>query len=96
MRYFEGIPIKDLVKLVIKDLQIGPKLEEQKIIIAWKKTLGDYVAKNTDLIYLKDKKLFVTISSSVLKQELFMGRNKILKSINQLLEGNYVEEIIFR
>lgn len=96
MRYFDGNPIKDLLEIVIKDLQIGQKLEEQKIVQAWKSTLGDYVAKNTDNIYIKDKRLFVSISSSILKQELFIGRNKIVTSINQILGKKMVEEIIFR
>lgn len=96
MRYFEGSPIKELLNLVIKEFRIEQKLEEQKVIDAWNKILGDYVSKYTQQIYVKEKKLFVTISSSVLKQELFMGRNKILSSINEVLGKNCVEEIIFR
>ena len=49
----------------------------------------------TKEIYLRDKKLFIRLTSAPLKEELFYAADKIKKMLNEQLGGEYVEEVKF-
>jgi hypothetical protein len=53
------------------------------------------VANRTKEIFIHDKKLFLRIESSVIKNELMMMRTQIIDKINNEAKGILVEEIIF-
>ena len=64
-------------------------------LISYLWLLGGLLAYTTDL-NIRGKKLYVSINSSSLKQELSMGREKIKKIINEELGEEYIEDVIIR
>ena len=57
--------------------------------------MGPTVANRTTKIYFRDKKLFVYLNSAPLREELFNGRDKIIKLLNEEAGTEIIEEIIF-
>ena len=57
---------------------------------------GPGILKKTRAMYLRNKVLTVGCISSVLTQEIYLKRNKIIKEINRRLGGEAVETIKFR
>lgn len=81
---------------MLSSYQIKDKLAEVDIVQQWEKLMGKLIAKNTQKIYIKDKKLFLYIESSALKQELTYSKSKIIDIINKESGTSLIHEVIIR
>ncbi len=75
--------------------KIKRKFEETSIVAVWPELVGKSVANRTKELYISNKKLFLRIESSVIKNELMMMRSQIIGKINDKAKEILVEEIIF-
>ncbi len=76
------------------NLQAGiDKVNVQKI---WKDLMGNGVNSYTTKVNLKNNILYVELSSSVLRQELIYGKEKIINMLNDSLRKDIIKDIIFR
>jgi len=57
--------------------------------------MGRSVANRTKQLYIRDRKLFIRIESSVLKNELVMIRSQILEKLNERAGSKVLDEIVF-
>ncbi len=88
--------IKDVLGDMINDFRLKPKLNQTKIRDIWAAMMGPQIDRYTQKITLRNQKLFVTIDSAPLRQELSYGREKILKNLNETLGEEYLTDIIIR
>lgn len=63
---------------------------------AWAKLMGNGVNNYTTQVELKNETLFVSLSSSVLRQELSMGKSKIIAMLNEELGKDLVKKLVLR
>lgn len=89
-------PLKDIFDEMIREMKIGDKMLELNIKKIWFEQMQGIIAKNTKNIYLRENNLYISIESSVLKQELFMAREKICQIINEKLGKNVIKEVVIR
>jgi|YNPMSStandDraft_2_1061718.scaffolds.fasta_scaffold35703_2 predicted nucleic acid-binding Zn ribbon protein len=95
MRRENSRSISEVIKELIEAYKLNDKLIESRIIISWKEVAGEYIAKHTNKVYIKDKVLYVKIHSSIIKQELRMVHDDLLNKINTLAGSQYIKRIIF-
>jgi hypothetical protein len=57
--------------------------------------MGKTIADRTSNLYIKDKKLFVKITSGPVKKELQLNKSKVMALIETEVGKGVVEEIIF-
>lgn len=81
---------------MLSSYHIKDKLAEVDIVQQWEKLMGKLIAKNTQKLYIKDKKLFLHIESSALKQELTYSKSKIIEIINNESGTDLIHEVIIR
>lgn len=72
------------------------KFAESKVVTGWGKILGSAVASYTTNIYFRNNVLYVHLSSSVLRAELIMIKEKIISNLNTHVGMDVVQDIIFR
>lgn len=72
------------------------KLAESRVVTGWPKLLGKGIASYTTNIYLKQGVLFVHLSSSVLRAELLMAKERLIKNLNDHAGMQVVNDIVFR
>ena len=96
MRKSNTEKIGSLIKGYIKENQLEQKLFEIDIITSWEKLLGKTVARYTEQLNISNKTLFVKISSSVVRNELFMMKEEIRKRLNEKSGQEIIKEIVFR
>ncbi len=70
------------------------KLAESRILSAWSVLFGKTVASYTSNIYLKNNKLYVCLTSSVLRSELLMAKERMIKALNEYAGMDIIEEIV--
>ena len=61
----------------------------------WKKVMGENVEKYTQKVEFKNSTLYVYLKSSVLRNELSYGTDKIISLLNNEIGENTISKIIF-
>ena len=88
--------IGDVLKNMVRDMKISPKLHELKIKKFWLDVMGTTINSYTKEIKLRRNKLFITIESAPLRQELSYGKEKLLKVLNREIGEEYIQDIVIR
>ncbi|HEY8999802.1 MAG TPA: DUF721 domain-containing protein [Mucilaginibacter sp.] len=87
--------LKEAIEQMLQVYKIKRKYDETGIKASWPQLVGKSVANRTKEIYIHDKKLFLRIESSVIKNELILMRSQIIEKINNETKSVLVEDIIF-
>lgn len=95
MRKANDKSIKEAIEQMLQVYKIKRRFDETAVIAAWPELVGKSVANRTKELFIHDKKLFLRIESSVIKNELMLMRSQIINKINDEAKGMLVEEIIF-
>jgi hypothetical protein len=95
MRKTNDKPIKEAIEQMLQVYKIKRRFDETGVIAAWPELVGKSVANRTKELFIHDKKLFLRIESSVIKNELMLMRTQIINKINEEVKGILVDEIIF-
>ena len=87
--------LKEAFEQMLQVYKIKRRYDETGVKSSWPKLVGTAVANRTKDIYVYDKKLFLRIESSVIKNELLLMRDQIIQKINEEAKGILVEDIVF-
>ena len=71
-------------------------LNSVKVQKIWEQTMGSNVNSYTKEVNLKNKTLYISLSSSVLRQELSYGKQKIVDLINKEIGNEIITKIVLR
>ena len=88
--------LNEILAQVLKQNHLDEKLYETRVINSWAVVLGENIMRYTTNIYFNNKKLYVTLSSSVLRHELFLTRTEIRNSLNKYVGADVLKEIVFQ
>ena len=88
----DSFSIEDLMQLFIKENKLTKGMQKIKIEETWHKMMGQGVTVHTTSVKLQNKTLVIQLNSSVLREELSYGKDKIIKMMNEEIG----EEIIFK
>ena len=95
MRKANDKSLKEAIEQMMQVYKIKRKFDETGVIQNWPQFVGKAVANRTKELFIRDKKLFLRIESSVIKNELMLMRSQIIEKINNEAKSVLVEEIIF-
>lgn len=88
--------IGDVLKEIIQSNKLQPGINQVAVSDAWKNLMGNGVNNYTRKVTLKGSTLYVELTSAVLRQELSYGKAKIIKMINDELQGDVVKDVVLR
>ena len=95
-RDFELKKIKSILNNIIDNSSLKVGLNNVKIQSVWKKMMGSNINSYTSDISLKNRTLYVKLSSSVLREELSYGKEKIIKILNEEFGEVIIDKIVLR
>jgi predicted nucleic acid-binding Zn ribbon protein len=72
------------------------KVAESRVVSGWPRLLGSMIASYTTNIYLRNNVLYVSLSSSVLRSELIMAKERLITKLNEHAGMHVVYDIVFR
>lgn len=90
----ESFSVKDLMKSFIKENNLSKGMQKMKIEESWEKLMGQGVASYTESVQLQNKTLIIKLSSSVLREELSYGKEKIVKMLNEEMGEKVVSKLL--
>ncbi|MCX2576202.1 DUF721 domain-containing protein [Pedobacter sandarakinus] len=95
MRKPNDITMKDAISKMLDVYRLRKKFDETSIVAIWPEIMGTAIANRTKQIYIKDKKLFIRIESSVIKNELVLVRHGIIQKLNEHAGSEVINEMVF-
>ncbi|WP_374165636.1 DUF721 domain-containing protein [Arcticibacter sp. MXS-1] len=87
--------LKEAIEQMLQVYKLKRKFDETSLIVAWPEMMGKAVANRTSKLYIRDRKLFIKVDSSVLKNELVMIRTHILDRMNERAGAKVLDEVVF-
>ena len=88
--------LSDILKQFVEENSLQKGLDKVNVEKAWTDLLGKGIANYTKKVSLRNDTLLVELTSSVVREELSYGKQKIIKMINESLGKEIVKDIIFR
>ncbi|MCC5916351.1 MAG: DUF721 domain-containing protein [Cryomorphaceae bacterium] len=88
--------IGQVISQIIRENGWEERIHKQELYLAWDEVMGPAVAKRTESIYLKGRRLFITINSAPLKHELNMQRTRIVEILREHTGRDLVDHVIIR
>lgn len=71
-------------------------MNEVRLVQQWEELFGKTISKYTEKMFVNNKKLYLTISSAPLRQEMMYARVKMVERINEAIENDFIKEVIIR
>jgi predicted nucleic acid-binding Zn ribbon protein len=88
--------VEALFETILKQNGIWQKFLEQKIVNNWKTIVGTKIAKSTTKIEIVGGKLYLSVDSSVLRNELLMLKSNIIDLVNSKAGENIIDDVVIR
>ncbi len=96
MRRTNDHTLKDAIKHLLNAYKLKGKILETRLLGEWETLVGDTVAKYTDDLYVREKKLYIKVSNATVRQELLYSKDELLKQLNSFAGEMALEDIIVR
>lgn len=97
--------MQEIVRMYIRAMKLSSGLNRQCIFRAWEDAsgAGNYTLKK----FYRDGKLYITVSSSVIRNQLYFQKDVLVEKMNEMLSGNelftsdgnctaYIKELILK
>ncbi len=95
-RHNEHISLSEALKEFIKENKLETGMDKVNVKDVWVSLMGNGVNNYTTDVQLKNTTLYISLSSSVLREELSYGKEKIIKMINEELGKELVKSLVLR
>ncbi len=88
-------PLKDVFEELLQAYSLKDRYDEKKVISGWGELMGNTVSKRTTELSVRNKKLYVKLSSGPIKKELMMNKSKVIQLIAEKFGNSIIEDIVF-
>lgn len=95
-RHNDHISIADALKEFVETNKLETGLDKVNVAAAWADLMGNGVNNYTTSVTLERDTLYVQLTSSVLREELSYGKEKIITMLNEALGKPLIKKLILR
>jgi len=92
-RFTDSKSIKEIIGNFIKENNLTKGFTQIRVKEAWQEVMGNGVQSYTTSVKLQNEVLIVHLSSSVLREELSYGKDKIMKMMNEVLGDAIIKKV---
>lgn len=87
--------IGTVIRRFLRIAGLETPLGEHRVMELWPQVVGDVIMRYTSGLEIYNRKLYVRLSSAVLRSQLSLQRATLVQELNKRAEGNWIEDIIF-
>ncbi|MCE2776180.1 MAG: DUF721 domain-containing protein [Algoriphagus sp.] len=91
----DATPLGEALQDLLKSYRLEDTYQEKVLLASWPKLMGKTIADRTGNLYIKDKKLFVKITSGPVKKELQLNKSKVIALIETEVGKGIVDDVVF-
>jgi predicted nucleic acid-binding Zn ribbon protein len=96
VRRSKTISLAEAIQDYIEAMKLGRGLGEITLISSWEEITGKAVASRTKKLYIRDGILYVYLSSPVVRNELLMLRQELVRKLNRKAGSEIIKDIVLR
>ncbi|MEN2283950.1 DUF721 domain-containing protein [Algoriphagus sp. SE2] len=90
----EVAPLEAAFKDLLKAYRLEDKFQEKSLVQSWPEIVGKTIADRTTSVFVKEKKLFVKLTSGPIKKELLMNKGKVISLIENKFGKGIIEDLV--
>ena len=87
-------PLGEVIQQWLNDSRMREKLNEKKLIAGKEEIFGKAISKYIERLFVKQKKLYLKLSSAQLRQELLFRKIQLIERINEKIERGFIEDVV--
>ncbi|WP_299899089.1 DUF721 domain-containing protein [uncultured Aquimarina sp.] len=95
-RQNDHLRISDVLKEFVSENRLQKGLDKVEVKDVWEQIMGPAITKYTHEIRLDRETLYVELTSSVLREELSYGKEKIITNLNEALGRSLIKKLVLR
>ena len=84
----------ELVNLYFEQMGLSRQFKEREVCQVWPDVVGGMIASRTKSLRISEGKVFVSFTSSVVKNEILMVKEGLIKALNDRVGDNVVKDIV--
>ena len=88
--------IDELIDQVLRQMGLEQKFKEHEICEVWPEVVGQMIASRTKKVEVVEGKLFVTFTSAVVRNEILMVKEGLIRALNDRVGKEVIREIIIK
>lgn len=92
----ENIKLSDALADFVSKNKLQTGLDKVNTRDVWNQQMGPAIEKYTTSLKLEGSTLYVQLSSSVLREELSYGKEKIIRLLNEALGKDLIHKLILK
>lgn len=92
----ENLSIGEVLQEFVTHNKLQKGLDKVSVKDVWLSEMGPAIAKYTTAIKLDRNTLYVALSSSVLREELSYGKEKIITNLNEKLGKELIQKLVLK
>ncbi len=97
MRRKNTQPIGEVLKEFMEsNTELQERIYQIRIKRGWSEVLGPMIQQYTSNLFIKNQVLHVSLTSSVLRSELILSKEKLIRSLNDFAGSAVIRDIIIR
>lgn len=85
----------EAIEYYLRSTKMYSRFQEQEIISHWTEVMGEAIANHTKDIQVRNSVLYVKLDSAVLRKELEMARDKVVRNLNNSVGNQVINTIKF-
>mgnify|MGYP002517119957 CR=1 FL=1 len=86
IRRKDAVGMQELISQYIREMKIASGINRQRVTEAWEKVSG--ASRYTIDRFFRDGMLYCTISSSVVRNQLYFQRDVLVRKMNEYLDND--------
>jgi hypothetical protein len=88
-------PLSEVIDKLMRAYRLDGKMKELDIIDSWPEMMGIAVSNRTTKLTIKNKTLYLTMDSAVMRDELLHGKQIIIHRINEKAGFEMITDVWF-
>ena len=88
--------IGQVIKKLIKNKKLSKRLDALIVIDVWNNIIGKDLEKYIKSTKLVDDKLYVTLRSSIVRNEMSYKKTQLIQRINKKLNKEVIKDIVLK
>ena len=94
MKQGKTLTMDELVEMYLEEMGLSRQFKEREVCQVWPDVVGGMIASRTKSIRITDGKIFVSFTSSVVKNEILMVKEGLIKALNDRIGSDVEKDII--
>lgn len=96
LRDADDKPLHELVDKIMRAYGLEKRMKEMDILKGWPEMMGIAVSNRTTNLHIANRILYITMDSSVMREELRYGKQIIIERVNQFAGSKIIDDVWFQ